>query len=45
MGTAQKLGKDCIGYTIENAQHELLIEKDEQRIETINETLRFYAKY
>lgn len=42
---AQKLGKDCIGYTIENAQHELLIEKDEQRIETINETLGFYAKY
>ena len=42
---AQKLGKDCIAYAVENAQHELLIEKDEQRIETINETLNFFDKY
>jgi len=42
---AKKLGKDCMAYEIENAQHELLIEKDEQRIETINEALDFYAKY
>ena len=42
---SQKLGKDCIAYEVENAQHELLIEKDEQRIETINETLSFYSKY
>lgn len=43
--TAQELGKVCIAYTVENAQHELLIEKDEQRIETINETLNFFDKY
>ena len=42
---AKKLGKDCMAYEVENAQHELLIEKDEQRIETINETLNFYSKY
>lgn len=42
---AKKIGKDCIVYEIENAQHELLIEKDEQRIATINETLDFYSKY
>lgn len=45
VGAAQKLGKDCLGYEVENAQHELLIEKDEQRIETINHTLNFYTKY
>lgn len=43
--TAKKLGKDCVGFEVENAQHELLIEKDEQRIETINELLNFYDKY
>ena len=42
---AKKLGKDCIAYEVEDAQHELLIEKDEQRIETINEALSFYFKY
>ncbi len=42
---AKKLGKDCMAYEVENAQHELLIEKDEQRIETINEALNFYSKY
>jgi len=42
---AQKLGKDCIAYEVENAQHELFIEKDEQRIETINEILNFYLIY
>ncbi len=42
---AKKLNKDCIAYEVENAQHELLIEKDEQRIETINEALDFYSKY
>ena len=42
---AQKLGKDCIAYEVENAQHELLIEKDEQRIETINEVLDFFSKH
>jgi len=38
---AKKLGKDCMAFEVENAQHELLIEKDEQRMETINETLIF----
>ena len=42
---AKKLGKDCMAYEVENAQHELLIEKDEQRIETINKILSFYSKY
>ena len=42
---AQKSSKDCIAYAVENAQHELFIEKDEQRIETINEVLDFYSKY
>ena len=42
---AQKLGKVCLAYEINNAQHELLIEKDEQRIETINEILNFFLKY
>ncbi len=42
---ANKLGKNVLAYSIENAQHELLIEKDEQRIETINKVLRFYSNY
>ncbi|MEN8157617.1 MAG: alpha/beta fold hydrolase [Bacteroidota bacterium] len=42
---AQKLGKTCTAYVVEDAQHELLIEKDEQRIETINETLDFYNRH
>ena len=42
---AKELGKDCMAYEVENAQHELLIEKDKPRIETINEALDFYSKY
>lgn len=42
---AQELDKNCIAYIVKNTQHELLIEKDEQRIETINEILNFYNKY
>jgi lysophospholipase len=42
---AQELGKDCVGFQVGNAQHELFIEKDEQRIQTINEVLGFYGKY
>ncbi len=42
---AQKLGKECMAYEVESAKHELLIEKDEQRIETINNTLDFFARY
>lgn len=42
---AQELGKTCEAYTIENAMHELLIEKDEQRIETMNHVLTFFSRY
>ena len=42
---AQELEKDCKAYVVENAQHELLIEKDEQRIESINEILNFISKF
>ena len=42
---AQKSGKVCNAFVVANAQHELLIEKDEQRIETVNEILKFYSKY
>ena len=42
---AKKLNKECFAYEVENAQHELLIEKDEQRTETINTILEFYSKY
>ena len=42
---AQNSEKDCKAYVVENAQHELLIEKDEQRIETINELLNFFNQY
>ena len=39
---AKRLNKQGRAYVVENAQHELLIEKDEQRIESINEILDFY---
>ena len=42
---AQKLGKTCEAFLVENAQHELFIEKDEQRIETINQTFKYYNRY
>ncbi len=42
---AQKLGKTCEAFLIENAQHELFIEKDEQRIETINQIFKYYNRY
>jgi lysophospholipase len=42
---AQKLGKTCEAFLIENAQHELLIEKDEQRIETINHIFNYFNRY
>lgn len=42
---ATELEIDCRAYLVENAQHELLIEKDEQRIETINSILDFYNIY
>jgi len=42
---AKELNKKCQAYLVDNAQHELFIEKDEQRIETINKTLLFYELY
>ncbi len=42
---AKDLGKPCEAFLIENAQHELLIEKDEQRIETINQIFNYFNKY
>ena len=42
---AQKLGKTCEAFLIENAQHELLIEKDEQRIATINQIFKYFDRY
>ncbi|OIQ30326.1 MAG: hypothetical protein BM564_02855 [Bacteroidetes bacterium MedPE-SWsnd-G2] len=42
---AQKMEKTCKAYLIENAQHELLIEKDEQRIEVLNETLNYFNTF
>jgi lysophospholipase len=41
---AQKLNKSCEAFTIKNANHELLIEKDEPRIETLNHILNFFPK-
>lgn len=39
---AKSLNKEGRAYIVDNAQHELFIEKDEKRIETINEILNFY---
>lgn len=41
---AKILGKICDTYVVENAQHELLIESDEQRIETLNAILKYYNR-
>ena len=42
---ATKLGKTSEAFLVENAQHELLIEKDEQRISTINQIFRYFKRY
>lgn len=42
---AQKLGKTCEAFLIENAEHELLIEKDEHRIKTINQIFKYFKRY
>lgn len=42
---ATKLNKNCKAFVIDNAGHELLIEKDEQRIETLTELLDFYFRH
>ncbi|MBB6463118.1 alpha/beta fold hydrolase [Flammeovirga kamogawensis] len=45
ISSAKGLGKVCEGHLVENAQHELLIEKDTERTETINKTLDYFEKY
>ncbi len=42
---AKTKGKDCKAYEVEDAQHELLIEKDEPRTATITKILDFYSSY
>lgn len=39
---AKQLGKTCEAFLVEDAQHELFIEKDVQRIETINQIFRYF---
>lgn len=41
----KSMNKKCEAYLIENAQHELLIEKDEQRIETLNHILSYFRSH
>ena len=45
MTAAKELGKECIAYEVDNAKHELLIEKDPARSKTVSETLDFYSSY
>ena len=40
--TEQLHNKNCKLYTVENAQHELFMEKDEQREEVIGEIFEFW---
>jgi lysophospholipase len=42
---ALKMDKECQISFIDDAQHELLMEKDPQRTKTITETLQFFEKY
>ena len=42
---AKDLNKNCEGYLVKNAQHELLLEKDIHRIKTLNKTLLFFEDY
>jgi lysophospholipase len=42
---ARNMGKNCQLYNISNARHELFIEKDKQRLETLNTTLDFFASH
>ena len=45
IGKAEKKAKDCSLIQIENAQHELLMEKDEQRSRVMTEIFQFYSEY
>jgi lysophospholipase len=42
---AQGLGKECQGYSVADAQHELLIEKDNQRQAVLEATLSYFSRY
>ncbi len=42
---ARMLGKDCQGYLVEDAQHELYMEGDDIRTAVIHTTLDFFAGY
>ena len=42
---AHSMGKECEAYMVKDAQHELLMEKDQQRNGVISATLKFFAKY
>lgn len=42
---AKELGKTCELLHVENAQHELFIEKDPQRLEVLNSALRFLDNF
>ncbi len=42
---ARKLDKTCKAFLVENAKHELFIEKDEQRIETLNQVFNYFKTY
>ena len=41
---AKAMGKSCSAFLVENAQHELLVEKDPQRIGTMNQILKYFEK-
>ena len=43
MKKAYKLNKDCKLINIENAQHELFMEKDKPRAEVLSEILEFFG--
>lgn len=42
---AKSLGKQCELFKISDAKHELLIEHDQARLETINNTLHFFSNF
>lgn len=42
---AKELGKECKAFLVKNAQHELFIEKDTQRIKTLNEIFKYFKAH
>lgn len=43
--SAQDLGKECELHPIGDAQHELFVEKDPQRLEVLNTSLSYFEKH